>query len=142
MDNAARRLLPGQYVTMQFSTGQREQALIVPATAVVRKGGKATVWVVKGGRAEPRSVVSGLQSADRVEIIEGLSPAEHLVTRGQEGLYAGAKVSEVAGTSRPPAATADPQREPPPMSEMKDMPRMTVPTETPTKPKEGPHTGH
>jgi HlyD family secretion protein len=141
VDNAGRHLLPGQYVTMQFSTGRREQALIVPATAVVRMGGKATVWVVKDGRAEPRPVVTGLQSADRVEIVDGLSLAEHLITRGQEGLYAGAKVSEVAGTSQP-FPTAGPQQEPSPMPGMKDMPGMKAPTETPTKPKEGPHADH
>lgn len=136
VDNAARRLLPGQYVTMQFSTGQREQALTVLASAVVRMGGKATVWVVEDGRAEPRAVVTGLQSADRVEIVEGLSGGERLIARGQEGLYAGAKVSEVAGTPRPPSPTAGPQQEPP------AMPGMKAPTETPTKPKEGPHAGH
>jgi HlyD family secretion protein len=139
VDNAARRLLPGQYVTMQFSTGQRGQALIVPATGVVRMGGKATVWIVKDGRAEPRSVVTGLQSADRVEIVDGLSATDHLVARGQEGLYTGAKVIEVAGTPQPTSPTAGQQQEPP---EMKDIPGMKAPTATPTKPKEGPHAGH
>ena len=143
VDNAGRRLLPGQYVTMQFSTGQREQALIVPATAVVRMGGKATVWVVKDGRAEPRPIVTALQNANRVEVVDGLTVGEHLITRGQESLYAGAKVSEVAGTSQPSPPTAGPQQqEPPAMPEMKDMPGMKAPTETPTKPKEGPHAGH
>src|ERR1700693_1455967 len=127
---------------MQFSTGQREQALIVPAPTVVRMGEKATVWVVKDGRVEPRSVVTGLQSADRVEVVEGLSGGERLVARGQEGLYAGANVSEGASKPRPPSPPASPKREPPAMPEMKDMPGMKAPTETPTKPKEEPHVGH
>jgi RND family efflux transporter MFP subunit len=139
VDNPARRLLPGQYVTMQFSTGQRDQALIVPAPAVVRMGGKATVWVVMDGRAEPRVVVTGLQSADRVEIVDGLSGGERLITRGLEGLYAGAKVSEVSGPSPAPSPQMGPQQEP---AAMKDMPGMKAPMETPTKPKEGPHAGH
>lgn len=145
VNNAGRRLLPGQYVTMQFSTGQRDQAVIIPAPAVVRMGGKALVWVVKDDRAEPRAVVTGLQSADRVEIVEGLSGGERLISRGQEGLYAGAKVSEVSGAARPPSSTAGPQQEAPAahdMHDMKDMPGMKAPTETPTKPKEGPHAGH
>ena len=137
VENVARRLLPGQYVRMRFLTGQREQALIVPATAVVRMGGKATVWVVKGGRAEPRSIVSGLQSVDHVEIVEGLSAPERVIMRGQEGLYAGARISEVDDTSQPPSMTASPHQELP-----KDTPRMTTPTEEPTKRNEGPHAGH
>jgi HlyD family secretion protein len=139
MDNAGRRLLPGQYVTMQFATGQRGQALIVPASAVVRMGDKATVWVVEDGKAEPRPVVSGLHDAERVEIVEGLTGAERLVARGQDGLYAGARVSEVSGTSQPSSPTRAPKQD---MPGKKDMPGMKEPTDAPTKHKEGSHAGH
>jgi multidrug efflux pump subunit AcrA (membrane-fusion protein) len=147
VDNPGRRLLPGQYVTMQFAIGRRDQALIVPASAVVRMGGKAILWVVKDGRAEPREVVSGLRNAERVEITEGLTGEERLVARGQEGLYAGARVSEVPGSSPPAVPTAPPKRESPALPEMKDMPGMNMPgmkdsTDAPTKPKEGSHAGH
>ena len=133
VNNAGRRLLPGQYVTMQFAIGQREHALIAPASAIVRMGGKTTVWVVTGGRAESRPVVIGLQSADRVEIVDGLAGGESLIARGQEGLYAGAKVSEVAATASPTSPGPPPKQE---MSGVKDS------TEAPTKPKEGSHAGH
>ena len=137
VDNAGRRLLPGQYVTMQFATGRREQAFIVPASAIVRMGGKATAWVVKDGRAEPRSVVTGLQSADRVEIVEGLTGGERLIARGQDALYAGAKISEVSGASQPPSPTPAPKQATPAMPGMKE------PTDdAPTKHKEGSHAGH
>jgi RND family efflux transporter MFP subunit len=147
VDNAGRRLLPGQYVTMQFATGRRDQALIVPASAVVRMGGKATLWVVKDGRAEPREVVSGLRNAERVEITEGLTGGERLVARGQDGLYAGARVSEVPASSPPTVPTATPKHESPATPDMKDMPDMNMPgmkdsTDAPTKPKEGSHAGH
>ncbi len=142
VNNAGRRLLPGQYVTMQFSTGRREQALIVPASAVVRMGGTATLWVVKDGLADPRPVVTGLHNADRVEIAEGLTGDERLIARGQEGLYAGAKVKEVSGASPPSSPTTGPQQEPPAKPGMKDMPGMKESTDAPTKPKEGPHAGH
>jgi HlyD family secretion protein len=136
VDNAGRRLLPGQYVTMQFSTGQREQALIVPALAVVRMGGGAMVWIVKDGRAERRPVVTRLQSADRVEIVEGLTGGERLIARGQEGLYSGAKISEVSGAPQPSSPTPAPKEETPAMPGVKE------PTDAPTKHKEGSHAGH
>jgi len=142
VDNAGRRLLPGQYVTMQFVTGQRDHALIVPASAVVWMGGKATLWVVKDGLAEPRPVVTGLHNAERVEIAEGLTGSERLIARGQGGLYAGAKVNEVSGASPPTSPTTGPQQEPPAKPGMKDMPGMKESTDAPTKPKEGPHAGH
>jgi hypothetical protein len=116
--------------------------LIVPASAIVRMGGKATVWVVKDGLAEPREVVSGLRNAERVEITEGLTGAERLIARGQDGLYAGAKVSEVPASPPPAVPTATPKQESPATPEMKDMPGMKGPTDEPTKPKEGSHAGH
>jgi HlyD family secretion protein len=142
VDNAGRRLLPGQYVTMEFATGQRQQAFIVPASAIARMGGKATVWVVKDGLAEPRPVVTGLHNADRVEIVEGLTGGERLIARGQDSLYAGAKVSEVPASAPPAVPTATPKQESPATPEMKDMPGMKESTDAPTKPKEGSHDGH
>ncbi|HSL51630.1 MAG TPA: efflux RND transporter periplasmic adaptor subunit [Candidatus Deferrimicrobiaceae bacterium] len=133
VDNAARRLLPGQYITMQFVTGERAAAVTVPAGAVTRMGGKATVWVEKDGRAEPRAVVTGLQNPERVEIAQGLEGDERVVTRGHEGLYAGARISDASSPgAAPPQAPAGKE----------DMPGMKEPTEAPTKPKEGSHAGH
>ena len=109
VDNAGRRLLPGQYVTMQFVTGERADALSVPRGAVARLGGTATVWVVKDGRAEPREVTTGLESPERVEIVRGLAGDEHVIARGHEGLYAGARVADVSG-AKPAAADAPTQK--------------------------------
>ena len=96
IENPGRRLLPGQYVTMQFVTGERRDALTVPVGAVTRMGRQATVWVVKDGRAEPRSVTTGLEGPERVEIAQGLTGDERVLVRGHEGLYAGARVSDTA----------------------------------------------
>ena len=142
VDNAGRRLLPGQYVTMQFSTGRREQALIVPASAVVRMGGKATVWVVKDGRAEPRSVVTGLRAptawrlskASREMSASSLA-ARRLSTRARRSARSPARPGR-------PSRRRRRSRRAPAMPEMKDMPGMKGPTDTPTKPKEGSHAGH
>lgn len=100
-DNAARRFLPGQYVTMQFVIGERAEALSIPASAVGRMGGTATVWLLKDGHAEPRAVETGLQNAERVEVLEGLVGDERVVVQGREGLYAGARVREISGQSTP-----------------------------------------
>ena len=109
VDNAGRRLLPGQYVTMRFVTGERADALSVPRGAVARLGGTATVWVVKDGRAEPREVTTGLESPERVEIVRGLAGDERVIARGHEGLYAGARVADVSG-AKPAAADAPTQK--------------------------------
>jgi RND family efflux transporter MFP subunit len=110
VDNAGRRFLPGQYVTMRFVTGEQTEALSVPRGAVARMGGNARVWVVADGRAEPREVKTGLENPERVEITGGLQGDERVVARGHEALYAGARVSEAAkgGAPATPSATGTP----------------------------------
>jgi hypothetical protein len=97
VQNDGRRLLPGQYVQMQFVTGEHKDALAVPRGAVARMGEKATVWVLKGEeQVEPVEVTTGLESPERVEILKGLEGGERVVARGHEGLYADARVSDIS----------------------------------------------
>jgi HlyD family secretion protein len=133
VDNSARRFVTGQYVTMQFVTGERAAAVTVPAAAVTRMGGKATVWVAKDGRADPRAVLTGLQNPERVEIAQGLESGERVITRGHESLYAGAHVRD---TPSPGVAPSDGSDGKPNMPEMKGQ------SDTPTKHNGGSHSGH
>ncbi len=130
VDNANRRVLPGQYVTMQLVTGERADAVVVPRGSVSRLGGRSTVWVARDGKAEPREVVVGLEGPDRIEIVRGLEAGEPVVTRGHEGLYAGATLAEVA-SGAPPAPGAQVA---PPASAPRSVP-------APDK-KESGHAGH
>jgi RND family efflux transporter MFP subunit len=138
VENPGRRFLPGQYVTMQFVTAQRTDVLTVPIRAVTRMGGKAAVWVVKEGRAEPRTVATGLEGPERVEIAQGLMGDERVIVRGHEGLYAGARVSEISATT---AAPQEASKSPTTMPGMKEG-EAPVTAEPSAKPKEGSHAGH
>lgn len=140
VENADRRLLSGQYVQMQFVTGGRQDAVMVPRRAVTRLGEKATVWVLKDGdRVEPREVVTGLENPERVEILKGLEGGERVVVMGHEGLYADARVSEVSagkpapqegtdahkgmpGMKPPPGNGKQPEKKSEKTTDMKDMP--------------------
>jgi multidrug efflux pump subunit AcrA (membrane-fusion protein) len=135
IDNPGRRLLPGQYVTMQFVTGERAMALTVPVTAVSRMGQKATVWIAAEDRAEPRMVVTGLEGADRVEISRGLSGDERVIARGHEGLYAGARIRDVFGTESATPEATEARKAMPGMPGMKE-------AEPPAKAKEAAHDRH
>jgi multidrug efflux pump subunit AcrA (membrane-fusion protein) len=130
VDNGDRRFLPGQYVTLRFSTGEHPGAVIVPRAAVARLGGQGTVWVVEGDRAQPRAVTTGLENTERVEVTSGLAGGERVVARGHEALYAGARIADVARPKSPVA----------PASEQAGMPGMNAPA--PAKTEEAPHAGH
>jgi hypothetical protein len=47
-----------------------------------------------------------------VEIIQGLTPGERVVVRGREGLYAGARVADVAASKPARPELADPKSMP------------------------------
>jgi RND family efflux transporter MFP subunit len=104
--NGSRRLFPGQYVQMQFVTGEEPAAVSVPREAVVRTGDTASVWVAEDGRVERRQVTTGLENRERVEIVAGLDPGERVVRRGYEGLYAGARIADAAAGPLSPAGHA------------------------------------
>jgi multidrug efflux pump subunit AcrA (membrane-fusion protein) len=139
VDNSGRRFLPGQYVTMEFVTGERADALAVPRGAVTRLGGKATVWVAQDGRAQLREVATGLENPERVEITRGLTAGERVVARGHEGLYAGARVTEMSAA--PPGGDS-PMARPEPKDQGAPEPVGPAPRGVPSKPTEGPHGGH
>lgn len=108
VDNAGRPFIPGQYVMMQFTTGEHKDALTVPRSAVSRLGGKATIWVLQGeDRVEPREVTTGLEGPERVEILSGLTGGERVVAKGNDGLYAGARVNDVAAAKPAGQETSD-----------------------------------
>jgi RND family efflux transporter MFP subunit len=106
VSNAGRRLLPGQYVQMQFMTGEEPNALSVPREAVVRSGDSAGVWVAANTGVERRQVTTGLEGQNRVEIVAGLDEGERVVRRGHEGLYAGARVADAAAGPAPTSREA------------------------------------
>ncbi|HYL03763.1 MAG TPA: efflux RND transporter periplasmic adaptor subunit [Steroidobacteraceae bacterium] len=71
-------LYPGMFVKVGFVTGTA-QRLLVPAAALVERSEVAAVYVVdQHGRAAMRQVRPGDRFGDRIEILSGLVPGEHV----------------------------------------------------------------
>lgn len=80
--NPAGRLKPQMYVTAQIIT-QSKNTMVVPSSAVISTGKRNVVWIeVKENTFEPRDVVVGIQTDDRVEILSGLKIGEAVVGTG------------------------------------------------------------
>jgi multidrug efflux pump subunit AcrA (membrane-fusion protein) len=57
--------------------------MTVPVDALMDSGTMKHVFIASGdGRYELREVETGWQDGDRVEILRGLTPGEHVVTAG------------------------------------------------------------
>ncbi|MGJ4901242.1 efflux RND transporter periplasmic adaptor subunit [Bradyrhizobium sp. HKCCYLS2058] len=74
-------LLPDMYVDAEIDTAAAAPVLAVPADAVLDTGSRQAVLIDKGdGRYEPRAVKLGRRGAGHVEVRDGLSDGEAVVT--------------------------------------------------------------
>ncbi len=85
-------LRSGMYAVVSILAQERAGALLVPRAAVVELGGEKAIYVVADGKAEPRTVTTGLADRDRMEITSGLKAGETVVVAGQSNLVPGARV--------------------------------------------------
>ena len=76
------RLKVDMYADVMFQAGASEEpAIAVPASAVIDSGTRQVVLVVKGeGRFEPRAVKLGRRGDGYVEVLDGISKGEEVVT--------------------------------------------------------------
>lgn len=83
---AEQGLVPGMKGEATLVTAQRDQALTVPAAALLREpdGSHAVQVKLADGASERRAVVPGVESNGRVEILEGLE-AGQVVIIGEDG---------------------------------------------------------
>ena len=95
LPNPGYRLRPGLFAKVSITLDTRPDALMVPEQAIWPIGNDKTVFVVEDGVARQRVVRLGERKPGQVEIIEGLSAGEELVTAGQMKIFDGAKVKTV-----------------------------------------------
>lgn len=88
-------LLPGTFANVDLVVRSVEDALTVPAIAVIPELGGTKVFVYADGRAEPRQVTTGIRSEDSVQITSGLDAGDLVITSGILQLQPGLEVELV-----------------------------------------------
>ncbi len=73
------QLREGLTVTVSILTAERRNVLMVPAQAIISRGGETIVQVLKDGVSEERSVQIGISNWQYVEITGGLSEGEQVI---------------------------------------------------------------
>jgi Cu(I)/Ag(I) efflux system membrane fusion protein/cobalt-zinc-cadmium efflux system membrane fusion protein len=82
--NRDRRLRVGMYGTVIFEPVTAPNAVTVPAEAVIRTGERDVVVVALGdGRFAPREVVLGSRGDGFIQVLEGLTEGDEVVTSSQ-----------------------------------------------------------
>jgi RND family efflux transporter MFP subunit len=94
------RILPDMsakvaFLTQPMSEAQRVPRPAVSAAAVVSRGGRNVVYVVRDGKAVETQVQTGARLGDLVELTQGPKPGEKVVLRPADTLRDGAAVQAV-----------------------------------------------
>lgn len=83
-DNPDRLLKPDMYANVMIHSQRQVNAVVVPAEAVVRSGLRDQIFVVRGpGKFEPRKVKLGISAGGLVQVLEGVTAGEEVVTSSQ-----------------------------------------------------------
>ena len=90
-----RRIKPGMFGRISVVYDKHENALQVPRSAVVEDIGETSVFVVEDGKALRRRVVTGFGEEGMIEIVDGLTDTDSVVTLGQVGLKDESKVTVI-----------------------------------------------
>lgn len=106
--NPDRRLLPGMFVRVRLTMGERNNVFLVPQSAVMRDPGGAYVFVVDPNNlAQQKRVTTEVVQGNDWIVSEGLTAGDQVIVRGVANLRADASV-QPSPADAPPAAQPQP----------------------------------
>ncbi len=86
------QLMPGRYAAVSITLYELENAIVVPAEAVVKEMDIDKVYLYRGGKAEAVTITAGQRTDSKIEVITGLMPGDTLITTGTLQLRQGLPV--------------------------------------------------
>ncbi len=72
---------------------QKNDALIIPASAIIQGDQPSVMLVDSGNRVQKRPIVLGISGANSQEVTSGLQPGDRIIIGGQSELQPGQKVT-------------------------------------------------
>jgi membrane fusion protein (multidrug efflux system) len=85
-------LLPGMFARLTLSLERAEDVVVVPLEALVSTPKGQVVFVFEEGKATARTVKTGIEADNRIEIISGIQSGDKVIVAGNEKLKNGADV--------------------------------------------------
>jgi HlyD family secretion protein len=102
--NTDGRLRPGSSVTLEMIARTVNDAVVVPASAVLKTPeGASTVMVIRDGKAAQTEVETGIREGSLVQITKGLNGGETVIVGGSYGLpdKTRVKIAEAPAAANP-----------------------------------------
>ena len=86
-------LKAGMLAEVSFAVGSVDKGLSIPVSALMGSAKQGKVFVAKGNQVELRSIRTGITTADKVQVLEGIQAGEQVVISGQLNLEQGSAIS-------------------------------------------------
>jgi len=91
--NPGGRIKLDMYASVTLDLGVRKDTVVIPRAAVLpAEDGQPIVFVVDGNYARAHRVTPGLAQGDSIEITQGITPGDMVVTDGNRGLVDGQEI--------------------------------------------------
>ena len=90
--NPSNKLQPGMFAEAKINIKTDRNALVLPRSAVLKDKGGSYIFIIKNNKAKKVYVKKGIENADYVEIIRGLTKGESVVYLGNYELKDGMQV--------------------------------------------------
>lgn len=107
VDNAQTELRPGMFARVKLVLERRDDAIMLPETAVFPMGLKRFVYKVVDGKAARAEVQTGLRRDGKVEIISGITLDDPIVIEGQSKIQDGRPLTQIAADKPPEKGPAN-----------------------------------
>ncbi|MFT7055420.1 MAG: membrane fusion protein (multidrug efflux system) [Roseivirga sp.] len=91
--NKGGTLLPGQFARIELIMSSVDNALLVPAVSVIPELNGHKVFIMNSGKAQSVTVKIGMRTEDSVQILEGISPQDTVITTGLLEIRQGSMIS-------------------------------------------------
>ena len=95
--NPRHQLRPGMFAEAEIVIRKTEDAIMIPAYAVLEKSDTRKVLTVVGGKATPKLIELGVDQGDLVEVKSGLEVGDTLVVAGHHRISSGDPVRILEG---------------------------------------------
>jgi len=96
--NPDQLLKPDMFADVTIHAQRKVDAIVIPSEAVIRSGEREQVFVVREpGKFEPRTVRLGVSAQGLVQVLEGVSAGEEVVTSSQFLIDSESKLREATG---------------------------------------------
>ena len=93
------KLRPGMFASVYLEMERRDEALVIPKSALALDSLGDTVFVATDGVAARRTVELGFQNQDLLEVRAGVEEGESVIVVGQDGLSDGTPIEILDSTT-------------------------------------------